>query len=185
MKVTFARRDFTALAVQPAVEFDVKRYSNAVIGGPKAATIEGKGSAEALFELVNRLRSPIEITNDKNGAIWWGYLYAVEIHTPVITYGVDLETMFNNVAVAYTDQGIRFTTQWSGDDDSIAEYGTKELLVSRSEVTESDALQARDIQLANAKYPIPVLKFSGEKPARLRFTARDGFPPWNGSITRT
>jgi len=161
MKVTLFRRDGSDLTPQPAVEFKVKRHSHHVMGGPKAATIEASGKAEAIFELVNRLRSPIEITNNAGDLVWWGLITAVEIHTPVITYGVDLETMFNNVAVAYTDQGIRFTTQWSSDADSIADYGTKELLLSRSEATEADALQFRDVYLANAKYPIPVLKFSG------------------------
>ena len=164
MKVIFQKRDFTTLIIQPKVELKVDRYSHNVMGGPKQTTIQVKGKIEEIFALVNMLRSPIEILNDSGDAVWWGYFASIEVHLPAATFGVDLETMYNNVAVAYTDQNIRFTTQWSGDDDSIGEYGTKEILLSRSDVTEADALQYRDVYLANAKNPVPVLRFqSGEE----------------------
>lgn len=159
MKVTFYNRDFSEMAVQPKVELTVVRYSHFTKGGPKQTTINVSGKAEDIYALVNDLRAPIEITNDDGDRVWWGYFASLDVHAPAFTFGVDLETMYNNVAVAYTDQNIRFTTQWSGDDDSMAEYGTKEILLSKSDVTEADALQSRDVYLANAKYPVPVLRF--------------------------
>jgi hypothetical protein len=68
--------------------------------------------------------------------------------------------MSNRVAVAYTIERERFTTEWSGNADSIAEFGIKELLLSKADITNADALQTRDVHLAKAKHPIPVLKFS-------------------------
>lgn len=160
MKFTLFNRNFSDMVVPPDLEFSIDRYSWNTKGGPKTATIHAKGKREELFKLVNQLRAPVEIINELGEAVWWGYLSEITIHLSGINYGVDLETMFNNVAVAYTDQDIRFTTQWSGDVDSIAEYGQKEILLSKSDVTEADALQGRDTNLANTKYPIPTVKFS-------------------------
>ena len=160
MKLKLYQRDFTDLIVPPDLEFTIERYGWSDMGGPKTATIQASGDLAALFELVNHLRAPVEIINDLGEAVWWGYLAELQINTGEINFGVDLETMFNDVAVAYTDQNVRFTTQWSGDADSIAEYGQKEILLSKSDVTEADALQHRDTFLANAKHPIPTLQFS-------------------------
>lgn len=160
MNVRLYRRNFSDLAVQPDVIFTVDRYVHSTMGGPKTATIQASGKLEALFELVNHLREPIEIINDKGDCVWWGYISDLFINTDIGSYGVDLETMTNHVAVAYNDQDVRYTTPWSGDADSMAEYGIKELLLSRSDVTEANALQTRDVTLANSKHPIPVLKFS-------------------------
>jgi hypothetical protein len=160
MKVTLYRRDFTDLAVQPTVDFSVEKYSHSVFGGPKRAIIRAEGKVESLFELSNHLREPVEILNDLGDCVWWGYVTRVIIHTEIGSYGVDLETMANKVAVAYTDDdNFRHTTDWSSDSNSIDEYGTKELLLSKADVTESDALQTRDVYLANAKFPTPVLQF--------------------------
>ena len=143
MKLIFKNRDFSDMIIQPGVEITIDRYSWASFGGPEAATIQAAGSSYDLFKLINNLRAPVEIINDLGEAVWWGYLSELTIHIGNINYGVDLETMYNNLAVAYTDQGIRYTTEWSGDSESIGEYGQKEILLSKSDVTEADALQCR------------------------------------------
>ena len=171
MRATFYHRDFSERAVQPKVTLEVGPYRHSVIGGPKMATIDVTGSAEEIYRLVNDLRAPIEIHNDQGDLVWWGYFASLEVYNATYTFGVDLETMCNRVAVAYTEQSVRFTTEWSGDDDSIAAYGIKELLLSRSEVTASDALQSRDVTLANAKYPTPVLRFRRGTTGRATITA--------------
>lgn len=164
MNVKLYRRNFTEYAVQPEVNFNVLRYSHHAVGGPKLATIEATGNLDTLFELVNHLREPVEIRNDKGDAVWWGYISGVLVNTAIGSYGVDLENMSNNVAVAYTDEeSFRFTTDWSGDAGSIAEYGYKEMLLSKSDVSEADALQTRDVYLSGTKFPTPVLGYSGSK----------------------
>ena len=172
MKLKLYQRDFTDLIVPPDLEFTIERYGWSDMGGPKTATIQASGDLAALFELVNHLRAPVEIINDLGEAVWWGYLAELQINTGEINFGVDLETMFNDVAVAYTDQNVRFTTQWSGDADSIAEYGQKEILLSKSDVTEADALQHRDTFLANAKHPIPTLQFSSGQDSTATLTCK-------------
>ncbi len=159
MKVNFLNRDFSERAVQPKVTMEVVRYSLSTRGGPKKSLIEVSGPAEDIYALVNDLRAPIEILNDQGDLVWWGYFSSLTVHSPAFTFGVDLETMFNRVAVAYTEQDVRFTTAWSGDDDSMAEYGIKEILLSKADVTSADALQSRDVYLQDTKYPVPALQF--------------------------
>lgn len=161
MKFVMYQRTFADLVVMPDLVFNIDRYSWLTMGGPGSATIQASGTRAALFELVNHLRAPVEILNDLGEAVWWGYFSELVVNLKGINFGVDLKSMYNNVAVAYTDQNIRLTTQWSGDADSIDEYGQKEILLSKSDVTEADALQRRDTALASTKYPIPTLKFSG------------------------
>ncbi len=163
MKVVLYRRDFSDLAVPPQVDLTVNRYSHNVFGGPKVATITATGNAEALFEMINHLRAPVEIVNDLGDVVWWGYISELLVNMPAASYGVDLTAMYNRVSVAYTDQGLRFTTPWDEDDFSVSEYGKKELLLSLSDVFEGVALQQRSIQLENTRYPIPILKFPGGK----------------------
>jgi hypothetical protein len=181
MKVTFSKRDFTALTVQPKSTFEIQRYSHTAFGGPKSATIEATGSLEHLFELINHLRAPVEIVNDFGDVVWWGYVSEVLINLPTASYGVDLTTMYNRVAVAYTDQGIRYTTDWSEDEYSVAAYGKKELLLSLSDAFDTGAAQYQAIQLANSRYPIPVLKFSGGKESTATLTCQG----WYGTLEWT
>ena len=172
MKVVFYNRDFSDMPIQPNVELTVERYSKSTFGGPKLATISVSGFEDDIYGLANYLRCPVEIINDHGDAVWWGYLSRLDINMGSTIFGVDIETMSNNVAVAYTDQGERYTTDWSSDSDSINEYGTKEILLSKANTTAADALQFRDVYLANAKYPIPVMRFGGSVKSIARLTCR-------------
>lgn len=162
MKFIMKRRDFSDLVIPLKLEFSIERYSWSTSGGPKQATITAVGDRSALYELVNHMRDPVEIINDRGDCVWWGYIASLVISWKAIGYGVDIETMYNRIAVAYTDQNIRYTTGWSGDAESISEYGQKEILLSRSDTTESDSLQLRDTSLARMKYPSPTLQFAGD-----------------------
>lgn len=161
MKVVFFQRDFSELPVQPEVDFLVERYSHQVLGGPKVASLTARGEAAQLFGLINHLRAPIEIVNNLGDVVWWGYVSELAVNMPAASYGVDLGTMYNRVSVAYTDQGIRYTTDWAQDGYSVDEYGKKELLLSLSDMFEAGALQYQAIYLENKRYPTPVLKFPG------------------------
>jgi hypothetical protein len=179
MRIRFLNRDFTEKIIQPALDFTIQRYSWDVKGGPAQAAVTATGERGALFELVNHMREPVEILTDKGDCVWWGFLATLEISWDAVQFGVDIGTMFNNVAVAYTNGPLRYTTQWSGDADSIAEYGYKEMLLSHSDCTEADALSERDVYLAGAKHPIPTLRFgSGGGQASLTLKGWYGTLEW-------
>ena len=163
MKFILRRRDFSDNPMLLDLDFEIMRFSWDVIGGPKQATVNARGARDVIFNLVNLMRSPVEIISDKGEIVWWGYLDTLDINYGSIRYGVNMNGMFNKTAVAYTEKNVRYTTDWSEDADSVLEYGYKEIFLSRTDAIEVDAIQQRDTYLAATKYPIPTIGFeSGE-----------------------
>lgn len=156
----FQNRNLTD-AIMPQLNYKVRGYSNNVIGGPLSATVEAIGGRNALFDLIEALRCPVIIYDDLHNPRWWGFISSVTIYWDKVRYSVSIDKMCNKIAVAFTDSNLRYTTAYSSDTDSTTEYGTKEILLSRSEISETNALQLRDTELQRTKYPIPVIKFGG------------------------
>lgn|SRR5574340_26088 len=159
MKVVFSHRNFSEMAVQPGLDFKVERYSHTAQGGPKMATIKARGEAAELWALLNQFRAPVEIYDDRGSLVWWGFLATVTTDMQ-IGFGADISNTHNRVAVAYTDQGIRYSTAWSDDAELTAEYGYKEIMLSASEISQAAALGLRDTYLAARKRIIPTMSLS-------------------------
>lgn len=175
-QVIFKERDFSTQYGQPDLDLKVLRYSWNVIGGPKQAKIEAIGPDVDLWRLIEMVRNPIWIHSVYGDAVWWGYVAEIRltvlseasIRNPSINQrikvGVSTDTFYNNIAVAYTELnagddsiGERQTTAWIGDVGSRDEYGIKELLWTKDNATATHAVTARDMKLAQVKYPIPVI----------------------------
>jgi hypothetical protein len=167
LKFILQDRSFGDLLVPVNVDWDIRRYSHAAIGGPKRATITATGSDEDLWELVRHLRSPAIIYSDHGLPLWWGYVAETRITTSNrfsnktgrVTASTNIDQLHNRIAVAYakvdatTGAEERDTTAWEDDDDSQTDYGIKELLWSCSAATEEHALAARSAKLAQDKWP--------------------------------
>lgn len=161
--VRILKRDFSAPLNLDGLALRVISYSFHEEGGPEQADLEALGGREDLWELVELLRCPIEIMDEEQEVVWWGFLSQAEIHDGKMVDAVSLDEMFNRLAEAATlsipgvsTPGDRFTTAWAEDADSIAAYGTKEILLSLPSATEAEAENARDYELTQRKYPIPV-----------------------------
>lgn len=164
--------DFSALDL----DFDVDRYSWAAIGGPKDAKIEVKGSDKELWRLINRVRYPVRIYSNNGDAVWWGFISDIEatiLNPDVPKYGrvqvgVSVDTCYNKIAIAYTQVDIttgeetRATTDWAEDTISQDAYGIRELLKTHSAATQTHAEAARDKELNDKKYPIPIITAAPE-----------------------
>jgi hypothetical protein len=162
-QVTLFERDFSAALMLPVLP-NVVSYSHAAIGGPRMATLTVEGGKHVLMSYLDKLRSPVEITDERGRIVWWGYVAEVEIKAGAIAIGTSLETMSNKVAVVYSfvapgtqTVGTRATTTWATDQTSIDEYGYKELQASVSGATPAQAEKMRDIVLAQRKYPVPTV----------------------------
>ena len=159
---TIYDRDFgSGLATPVGLTLTVQRYSFAVPGGPDAATITARGPEAAIAELIQRLRCPIEIYDEAGALMWWGFINQVTASLNGFEFGASLDSMSNRVAVAYSfvtpgsaDVGTRKTTAWADDADSVDEYGYKDLLSSLDGATDAQAILARDLILAQYKYPV-------------------------------
>ncbi|MFA5714355.1 MAG: choice-of-anchor R domain-containing protein [Candidatus Paceibacterota bacterium] len=150
--------------LQLDLDYKIKKYSRAAVGGPKSADIEATGNENNLYRLLELLRCPVVLYDNHEYKRWWGMISEVTVQSGAVQFGVSIDSMKNKIAVAYTIDNIRYTTAWSSDADSTAEYGIKELLLSKSKTSESMALQARDTQLQSSKYPIGITKpYSGNE----------------------
>jgi hypothetical protein len=178
LQVTMYKRDFSA-AVAPPVSPRVLSYSQTVIGGPKQATLELTADRKVLLEYLNKLRVPVEFTDERGQKVWWGYIADVSLQVGAVTVGVSLDTMSNKIAIVYSlvtpgtaTVGTRAITAWATDTASVAQYGTKELLASISGATAAQAEQARDIFLAQKKYPIPTVALADQNEGKATIHCR-------------
>lgn len=161
--VRILKRDFSAPLNLDGLTLRVRNYAFLDEGGPARADLDVLGGRDDLWELVELLRCPVEILDDEEDVIWWGWISRVEIHDGVLVDAVSLDEMSNRLALAYTTRvpgvstpGDRETTAWEQDDDSVNTYGTKELLLSKPQATATEAENALAYELTQRKYPIPV-----------------------------
>jgi hypothetical protein len=161
MNVIFWHRNLWNNLLAPMdVDYKIKRYSHSVMGGPKLAEISVKGSEPALWELAEYARRPIKIFSDKGDPVWWGLVSEVRLDIGLWSVGINIDSMANVVGVVYEDDaadGQPKKTAWAEAEDSIAEYGRKETLITSSGSNETHALAARDKYLSEKKYPIPII----------------------------
>jgi len=154
--VNIKDRSFSDYLILPPVKLTPERYSFAAIGGPKSAVIlMESGEQRAIWETLEWLRCPIEIIDDHQRTVWWGYISEIEIRVGALTVRVSLANMFNKVRVLYDETA----SAWVDNDESVATYGTKELVLTLSDASAdlADALAAA--QLAASCYPVPEISF--------------------------
>ena len=134
---------------------EVIRYSHAAIGGPKKAILRAYGSTLDLWEFMEMLRCPVIITHKERAkAVWWGYINEVTVYVDGEQRTASLNGMANNVAVGYTLNQFAFKTAFSSNTTSTSEYGTKDLILTARDRTDTQAQSYRDTELDRRKYPI-------------------------------
>jgi hypothetical protein len=183
MNMILYARNFSVELAAPNVDYEVKRYSHAAIGGPLTATITVNGDELDLWGLIERIRCPIEIYSDQGECVWWGYIADVALDLNNISVGISVDSMFNYIAVAYSElaagvegTGARATTAWAGNADSNAEYGYRELLQTTSGATSGYAVAARDMLLSQKMLPVPTITWqAGSGSGQATLTCRGWF----------
>ncbi len=154
-------RGFQNPLTLPPVEFIPERYSFHAIGGPKSAIIQVRGTNErAIWELIEYLRYPVEIFDDRESCVWWGYINQIEINVGRLKVGVSLDEMYNQIAVIYTVNNAKAITPFAFDSNSVSTYGVKELVATLSDANEATALAYQSNLLNAAKYPVPTIDIS-------------------------
>lgn len=174
-QVRFLQRNFVTEQVLPAgLKVEVTRYTKTVFGGCDKAEIEITGEPERLFELINYLRDGVEIYGGNGNPVWWGYVQRVEIPHDKIQIVVDLDEMNNKIAIAYNlisaggnTIGIRGTSPWITDEDSITKYGVKELLESGGSMNAVEAISMATRLRNELSFPRVYVVSSQQKTARI------------------
>lgn len=150
----------TDIEYKPGFTYEVNEYSHHAIGGPEEASISIRGTAEALVDMTKRLGYRVYIYDDNANLVWWGFLFSAETRFGERRVNASLGRMANKVAVAYSklDPGQatsseRTVTGWATDSLSIDRYGTKEMLITKADLTQEAAEAVRDLQLSKQRLP--------------------------------
>ncbi len=159
----FEQRNYTPKFPEPGLRWQVDELNWRAVGGCANAQLSARGTPLALWSVLNYLRCPVVITDELEREVWWGYVNSAQVTEGAITYGVSLDEMANQISVAYCyveAGGVgQYKLSTAGRDaDSIAEYGTKERIISLSQASAAMATQVRDTALAQLRYPIPTLQ---------------------------
>lgn len=160
LTVRLYNRNFSSMLVSPHVNMEVTSYSFSYRGGPDLCNITCWGPEPELWAMAENLRCPLEVLDIYGATIWWGYIHKVTVNTGAIAVGLSLESMNNRVCVTYSKPGAddRSETSWAYDYDSVVTYGTKEIMLSLGTGASAQADALRDLQLAERKYPTPVIE---------------------------
>lgn len=163
LSIEFLDRNSSSLApYTPNLDYTVTGFSVDADGGPKALTIQAKGSREALQQLKNILRYGVKVVNERGDLRWWGFIHSVMIDDGAISYGWSLERMSNRVAIGYTiSSGGRETTGWAINADSVTKYGKKELLSTVNDVDGVTATAMATTILNRVGNPVKSATLSG------------------------
>ncbi len=163
----FQDRTFADVPVDPALKFQIDRAEFAALGGPDLATVNVTGPARAIWDLVEWLRYAVTIRTVRSDRFWWGFINSVEVNANGRSLRMSLDNMFNRVKISYsyvptgsTTVVDRRETEWSGDADSIADYGYKEIITQMDSATPAAAVARQAALLAQKKYPQGVFGLS-------------------------
>jgi hypothetical protein len=159
LSVNYFNVDFSSRQ-QPILRQRVSAMRWSVRGWCESAEVQSTGDYRDVGSLLNLLRCPVEIWDEHGDCIWWGFTNSVSYSRGSMRITYSLENMFNSVKVIYSyiepgvnEVGTRKDTAVTTDADSVAYYGTKELIRSVSGMTDAAAIAIRDNTLTRCKYP--------------------------------
>ena len=160
LSVTFDNRSYAG-RLAPNLTYTIGRYSWAAIGGPENATITATGDAANLWQLLDMLRCGVWIRDGMGRDLWWGYVNGVDVSIGGTMISASLADLWNSIDVQYTalaaassGPGTATKTGFSTNTISSGTYGTRELILSASDVstaTAATALQSRQLEVS--QYP--------------------------------
>lgn len=131
-------------------------------GGCYQAEFEATGSAESVASLTGWLGDRIEIYNEFGQMCWWGDVWDIEVTLDHIEVRLSLDNVYNRVQIIYPavlpdGSEVSHRSDWAQDDNSIARYGTRELLHSLSSGLTPSVDNVRDLLLSKFSYPGPIV----------------------------
>ena len=153
-------REYADFSPDQRLSFVVNSAEFDEYGGPAKASVLVSGTTRAIWDLLEWLRYSVVIRTGLTERFWWGYVKTVAISQGGGTIRMSLDDMANKVKVKYSSQsggdesaGDPTETAWSQDDDSVGEFGTREMIISMDAAASVLATARRDAYLASQKYP--------------------------------
>ena len=160
-QVVLRRRDLgTVMRPGLGVSVRVLRYGWNCVGGPSWAALRVSGPSPAVWEAAEWLRCGVEVYSPLGEPVWWGYANGLYTGDGAVAVGVGLDDMANRVAARYLLPGSGWgsaadfvQTAWAENADSVAEFGSKERVLTLTGSDVAFALALRDAELARAGLP--------------------------------
>jgi len=141
------------------VDLQPDRLTWSAFGGPDQAFLSARGTIQNLFELASLLRCGVQIADQYNTPVWWGYVDEVIIFLERVQVKVSLENLFNKVKVLYSfispDNKLadQLETETANNPQSQREFGIKEMVLHRADLDENFAETLRDTFLSLHAWP--------------------------------
>lgn len=170
MKIKFYQTDYAPRSENLFDELvKIDRFSHHIFGGPESLTASAPLTIDKM-DAFGLLRAPVEVYDDDAALVWWGYVSKVVIPDGAVRFSLDINGMYNSVAVSYTTIGtsdtpsVQALTSWNSDALSVSTYGAVEKILGLNDATATSAAALRDNQLEKNKYPILTTEFgTGDK----------------------
>ena len=160
MIIKFLSNLYTALPSTPLTDaVQVERYSWDIMGGPSTLTASAPITVDK-WQAFSLLRAPVEVYDEDSKIVWWGYVSKITIPDGAVKFSLDVNGMYNSIAVSYTTIGTSDTpsvqafTAWATDALSVEDYGSIEKILGLNDATATSAAALRDNTLARNKYPV-------------------------------
>lgn len=150
-----------AIVIAPQLDLTVQRISASAQGGYKAASVQARGDEYALRRVAGWLGYRLYIDDGEGRTVWAGMVDDVTLHLGARVLSLNFRNMYNSLQVQYqalasggSGTGVATLTSAATHAVSIANYGTRSLMVSGYDVyTQAAAEQKRDQMLAYYALP--------------------------------
>ena len=160
MRVNLVSRSKTPVHLPGGQGWQVRRLTWGLPGGPQRAWLRLNGADDSLRELAaDWLLNAVTVSDEHGEPVWWGYVHAVESHTPGVMARLGLGDWANRVAVRYLRQeggaggGMPAQTAWVEDSASGRALGWRERLVLAGACSQAQAEALAAITLAEHRLP--------------------------------
>jgi hypothetical protein len=165
--VNISSRNFTGHQLS-SPKLDVLEMTWSTMGYCDKSKLRMYGSISSLLNFTKLIRCPITISNSKSEFVWWGFISKISIVYQNIKFTVDINDLYNSVIVSYTSPQSDLPVYADVEDNnSISEYGSKTLLINKTEISGDYASTLADYLLSVHKFPKTLISKSNLNDAAL------------------
>lgn len=164
--------DRDKLPIRHTLDLAVVLYDAYATWGPWTATIEARGSQEAMEALRHWIGYYLIVYNDNGSAVWWGKITRIDAPFGDYSIGVSFGEMYNRAQILYSytagNTVVNAATAWAEDSKSVAAFGRKEIRHSVGEANANQAGAALTTILNNASLVQMNVSFTQSEAVLLR-----------------
>ena len=136
-----------------------EHYSWSALGGPESALVKVSGINGALQNVLDFLRFTVEIYNDQDMLVWWGFVNKTVVQTDASRLSRTLQGYADEIGAFYNDiegeekfEGFHRSRKAKAKD----QIGSKELLISVDQAVANSITEDRMLEILSEFEDIPI-----------------------------